>query len=191
MGLLVLFTRLGGFHFEILSRDPIQLLNGKFYFGLLSNTGIVFWCGAASILFFTAKLSFAQSRPKKRSSFFIVSGLLTLLMLIDDLFLLHDVIFPDYLNIDEKIFYVIYGLSVILIFYFYFQIIMKSDYILLLLAFGLLAITAFVDVLIAIGIDLPYPYAIEDGCKFLGIISWFIYFTRTCYKYIKHVESLD
>lgn len=106
-------------------------------------------------------------------------------MLIDDLFLIHDVIFPDYLKINEIVFYLFYGLSVIAIFLYYHKIILNTDYILLILSFLLLGLSAITDQVQVFGIKVIHPYIVEDGFKFLGIIAWFAYFSRTSFKFIK------
>lgn len=190
LAFLCAFSLQSDFHFDTLSRDPIQLLNGKAYTGILSRTGIVLWCATAAILFFSPKISSLQGKTKNITSFLFFAGLLTSFMMIDDFFLMHDVVFPEYLHIDEKVFYCFYGSSVVAIFYFFRKIVLNSDYILLLLSFSFLAVSALTDVVMVLGLTIPYPFVIEDGFKFLGIISWFAYFTRTSYMHIKPVGLL-
>ncbi|MEN2282662.1 hypothetical protein AAGF08_11040 [Algoriphagus sp. SE2] len=180
--------------FSYFSRDAIQTIwhvpnvSVEFYIGFLSNIGITFWCFTAAILFFSSKIARDFDKPKAMSQFFFFSGLLTLFMLIDDLFLLHDVIIPYYLNISEKFFYLFYGSSVIALLYLFREFILKTDYILFLLAFGFLASSVITDILAAFGINISDIYLFEDGFKFMGIISWFIYFSRACYIGIKPIK---
>lgn len=177
--------------FGYFSRDAIQTLwhqpnaEVEFYIGFLSNVGIMFWCFTAAILMISFKLAKDLGRPKKLFQFLFFSGLLTLLMLVDDLFLLHDVIMPYYLEISEKIFYLFYGSSVIALLYFYREIILKSDYVLFLLAFAFMASSVITDIVLALGISISDIYLFEDGFKFMGIISWFVYFTTTSYNSIR------
>jgi hypothetical protein len=185
LAIMVIASKTTGVYFETLSRDPIQVLNGKPYIGLISNTGILFWCASAAILLFSSKISSLQKRPEKQTFFLFFSGLLTILMLIDDLFLMHDVIFPDYLKINEIVFYLFYGSSVIAIFLYYQKIILNTDYILLILSFLLLGLSVITDEVQVFGIKVIHPYIVEDSFKFLGIIAWFAYFSRTSYKFVK------
>lgn len=185
LALLFISAKMMEMDFSYLSRDPIQTLNSKPYVGVLSNTGIFFWCFTIAILFFSTKIAHDLGRPKILYHFFLSSGLLTLLMMIDDIFLMHDVIFPEYLHLSEYFFYIFYGSSVVAILYFFRKIILESDYILFLLAFALLASSVITDILLVIGVKVPSAYFVEDGSKFLGIISWFIYFVRVCYTHIK------
>jgi hypothetical protein len=173
LAIMVLAAKKTGVYFETLSRDPIQILNAS-----------------AAILFFSSKISSLQKRPEKETFFLFFSGLLTLLMLIDDLFLMHDVIFPDYVKINEMVFYFFYGLSVIAIFLYYFKIILNTDYVLLIMSFLLLGLSAGTDEILTFGIKVIHPYIFEDGLKFLGIIAWFAYFSRTSYKFIKPADKL-
>ena len=177
------------FHFDFISRDPIQTYNGSPFAGILSNIGIIFWCSTIAILLFSSKIAQEMGRPKALYRFFFFSGLLTILMMIDDLFMMHDVIFPEYLNLDENFFYVFYGSSVITLLYFFRRVIVKSDYILFLLAFFLLAGSVITDVVVILGLNIKGTYLIEDGFKFLGIISWFVYFTRICYTHIRPIDK--
>ena len=190
LAIMGVISLLSDFHFDLFSRDPIELLNGKPYYGIISNTGIILWCASSAILFFSSKLSSRNKGHKQQTLFLFFGGLLSLLMLIDDLFLMHDIVFPEYLNLDEKVFYFFYGLSVVSIFYIYRKIILNSDYIFLILSFVLLGASSMTDVALAVGLNLNYPFVVEDSLKFLGIISWFAYFTRTAYMYIKPIIGL-
>ncbi|WP_086543190.1 hypothetical protein [Algoriphagus antarcticus] len=186
--------RMNGIKFDYFSRDAIQTLwhePGAVvepYIGMLSNIGVIFWCFTVAILFFSSKIAKDFGKPKIVYQFFLFTGLLTLLMMIDDLFLLHDVIIPYYLNISEKLFYLFYGSSVVALLYTFRKVILNTDYILFLLAFGLMAGSVITDVLLAFGVNIRETYLIEDGFKFMGIISWFVYFVRTCYFNIRPVR---
>lgn len=191
--LALVFTigKINNITFGYFSRDAIQTLwhepnaEVEFYIGFLSNIGIMFWCFTASILMISSKIIRDQGRPRNLYQFLFFSGLLTLFMLVDDLFLLHDVIIPYYLEISEKFFYLFYGSSVLAIMYLFRTEILKSDYILLLLAFAFMASSVITDVLLTLGLAISDIYLFEDGFKFMGIISWFVYFTRTAYLNIR------
>jgi hypothetical protein len=185
LGAAVFLAKANGVFFETISRDPIQVLNGKPYVGILSNIGILFWCSTCAVLFYSALINRIKKMPGNETYFLIFSGFLSILMLIDDFFLMHDVIFPEYLKIDEKVFYIFYGLSVVAIFVRYYKIILDTDYVLLILSFVLLGLSATTDEIIAMGVHINHPFIVEDSFKFLGILSWFSYFTRTAYKFVK------
>jgi hypothetical protein len=185
--LMAAFSLLNDFHFSYLSRDPVQILDAKPYIGMVSNVGILLWCATAAILFYSARLSSLAGKPRIQTNFLLSSGLITLLMLIDDLFLFHDIIFPEYFHIDENVFFVFYGLSVIALIYFFRKLIINTDYIFLVLSFGLLGTSAVSDYLIVLGFASNYSMVIEDVLKFMGIISWFSYYIRTAFYFNKKV----
>jgi hypothetical protein len=65
--------------------------------------------------------------------------------------------------------------------------ILATDYVLLLLAFGFLAASAYVDLFVTpeeffIAGDVPGRHLVEDGLKLFGIFSWAAYFVSTCVK---------
>ena len=171
--------------FSNYSRDPIQVLEGKPYVGAISNVGILLWSASASILFFSAILGTILNIPKRLVQFLVYGGVLTSLMLMDDMFLFHDVIFPEYLNISQNFFYISYGIILIIYLYLYKSVLLTTDYILLLAAFGLFAASVAVDEFVEHVVELRAEYLFEDGFKLLGITSWFAFFSRTCYLLVK------
>lgn len=191
--LWVMFSvgKMNGVSFGYLSRDAIQTLwhepnaEVEFYIGLLSNIGVIFWCFTAAILFFSVKLAKYYGKPKKVTRFFFYSGILSVFFLVDDLFLMHDVIIPYFLHISEKFLYLFYGICVLALLYLFREIIEESDYLLFLIAFISMAGSVFTDVILTLGFTLKEIYLFEDGLKFIGIISWFVYFARTCYNHLK------
>lgn len=168
---------------ENLTKDPLAVADNPFYFGILSQLGALFWCSCAAICFFsTVILTIINQR--KLIPFFFFSGCLTATLLLDDLFLLHEFVLPTYLKIPEKVVYLIYIIFVFLYLIKFRRIIQNTEFIVLLLAFTFFGFSVFIDSsLISIPkgwIENTDIYFIEDSSKFLGIISWFTYFTRTC-----------
>lgn len=172
-------------HFSFLTRDPVTLLNGKPYIGLVSNTGIIFWCATSAILLFSSKISAIQKRAKNQTLFLFFSGVLTTILLIDDLFMMHDVLFPEYMKMGDGVFYSFYGLFLVALLAFYRKIILNTDYLLLIMALVFFGGSALIDSVIVIRSKFDYPYSFEDCFKFLGIITWFAYFTKTSFKSIQ------
>jgi len=106
------------------------------------------------------------------------SGALTALLLFDDLFLLHEVIFPIFFGIPDEVMLAIY--SVLMLFYllWFGRLVRQSDFLLFVMALGMFSLS--------IGIDLVSDdYLWEDGAKFIGIVSWFAYFAHVCAASLK------
>jgi len=53
LGTAVFIAKSNGIFFETISRDPLQILNGKPYVGILSNIGILFWCSTCVVLLYS------------------------------------------------------------------------------------------------------------------------------------------
>ncbi|MGD2183659.1 hypothetical protein [Lusitaniella coriacea] len=164
--------------FEKLTRDPTAIIGVNPFVGFFSNIGILFWCSTSAICLFSSMI-YRRNIRKKRLQFLISSGVLTLFLLLDDLFLLHERIFPGYLNISEEIVYVGY-LSIVSLYFFKFRKeIIKTEYALLLVACGLFALSISVDLYPSF-LSQNWEFLVEDGFKLLGIVTWFIFFVRTC-----------
>jgi hypothetical protein len=189
LAITVFITKSNNIRFEMVSRDPVQIFKGKPYIGILSNMGILLWCATSTIILYSSLICRILKRSPTETNFLFFSGLLSIFLMIDDLFLLHDVIFPKYLMINQKLFYLVYGFSVIAIFIRYYRIMLNTDYVLLMIAFILLGLSAITDVLLAMGLHFKHEYGYEDSFKFLGIIAWFSYFSRTAFKFVKKAVS--
>ena len=73
-----------------LSRDPLQRLHLPVYLGLLSYLGVLAWCAATSVMLFSTFL-IRHSHPDSLSARFLVwMGILAAMLLLDDLFMVHD-----------------------------------------------------------------------------------------------------
>lgn len=160
-----------------------MLAGNPFYFGIFSQVGVLFWCSCAAICFFCGVL-LAKSRTRKLSSFYFTSGAITSLLLIDDLFLIHEVVFPKYLKIPEEVVFLVYGILIFLYLLKFKQTIQNTEFLPLLLAFTFFGFSVIANSSL---IYIPQSwlknegqFLMEDGAKLVGIISWCIYFIRAC-----------
>ena len=168
-----------------LTRDPASSVNFPLYFGVISSLGVLMWAASASLCLFVGLLQYQVEKNYEEARFFLSAGLLTLILLFDDLFLLHERFFPNYLNISELIVYFAYiafGLSFLII---YIQRIISTEYPLLFGAGILLAMSMLTDRITFFGYDTSLSYLVEDGFKFMGITTWFVYFARSCWFSVK------
>ncbi|WP_153009649.1 hypothetical protein [Mastigocoleus testarum] len=161
----------------------LESLHFPIYIGFISNLGVLLWCSTTAICFFACVLVSKKSKSNL-STFFFWSASLSGIMLLDDLFLIHEQIAPIYLRINEKIIFIFYGLSILTYFLRWQRQILKTEYSLLLLALMLFALSMFLDVI-------NYSDAfLEDSFKFLGILTWSSYYIRTCYIQIRRCTNL-
>ena len=172
-------------------RDVTAIANIHPLSGILSTLGILLWCVAASVSLFSAFIlrNYGQSKIFK---FLFISSLLSTYLMLDDAFLFHEVLAFKYFGIDEKIVLLTLGISVLAYLISFRQIILKTKYSVLLLAFSFLTISVLTD-----GILDPWfwslghwEYFIEDGAKWLGIASWCSYYVQTSYVFVINAHRL-
>ncbi|MCC6144137.1 MAG: hypothetical protein IT368_10050 [Candidatus Hydrogenedentes bacterium] len=153
--------------------DAIDLLVQP-YHGLVSNLGVLLWTTAMSVALFTAAL--VRRRQPAEAAFFTAGGVLSLLLMIDDFFLVHERVLPIYFGLDEKVLFVLYGLLLLAWIALWHRRIFASDWLLLGYGLGFFALSLGVDI---VPVNLPQIHFFEDGFKFTGICGWTAWHLRT------------
>lgn len=163
------------------TRDPAALMHAHPATGFLSNLGVLIWCAAASICIFSGTVQFRRYGRCQETYFFLSAGAMTMLLMLDDFFLLHEEIFPRYLNIPEQITYSVYAALLFTGLYIFRRTITQTKFTILILAFFLLGSSVGVDIIQdhVEKIAGEWRILIEDGFKLLGITAWFAYFYRS------------
>jgi len=169
------------------TQDPASIMNTPFYLGFFSYIGILFWCAAATLCFFTRLLLHENDPAQKRKrQFLLYSGLVSALLMFDDLFLMHEVVFPQYFMIPKNVVYLIY-INILVIYVFAFRAeLFDSEYLVLMVAAGLLGISQFVD---SLPMPIPEDSFLEDAVKLFAIVTWFTYYMRYCVLMVKLQEQ--
>lgn len=166
--------------FPVFTRDPSAIAHFNPFVGVVSSIGVMLWTASATICLFSWAILRSSLDQMKFSTFLLCSGLMTTLLLFDDLFLLHDHIFPRYFGVKEKIVFLVY---ICLIFFGavkFKECILETEYLVLIIALGFFGLSVFIDVLQPriesfIG---HWRILFEDGFKLLGIVGWLGYFLR-------------
>ena len=178
----VLVSSIANIPIELFTRDIATVAEIHPLNGVISNVGILLWCASVSICLFSytilEKVNHKHTaNSKKKIDFLLHSGLITLMLMLDDFFLLHEYILPS-LYIREE--FVICSYIVIIISYVvkFRKIIVETEWIVLFSSFLFFAISIISDMLTS-GNEL---ILVEDGLKLFGIASWFGYFARLCFK---------
>jgi hypothetical protein len=172
---------------ELFMRDTTVVARVPFYFGAISNIGILLWCATASMCLLTSGVLHRVSTRSKDKLFFLGAALITSVLMIDDLFLVHEALGPLYLALPSDAFFVSYGVLALAFFLYYYRFILHTDYILLLLGMVFLAGSVVLDLLADNNLLLSImstgvQYFLEDGFKLLGIAGWFSYFGGECFR---------
>jgi hypothetical protein len=148
------------------------------YIGLVSNIGVLFWSAAAAISVFTGFVMNRVKKDKASGGFFLLSGLLSSVFLADDFFMIHDIIFPDYLGINDHFIYLVYFLILLVIFLKHRRFLLKrSPWPILIASFFLMGVSAVIDMDF-----LPGGIDVEDTFKIFGIVAYSAYMVSTSYS---------
>jgi len=110
----------------------------------ISDLGALLWCVAATVCIYTA-LILRNHQTKEVRQFLLYSALLTSYLLVDDFFRIHDLYFPKYFNMDEKIIYLVLAIAAFALVIKCWRTILETNYIVMLVGLGLLAISIISD----------------------------------------------
>ena len=111
--------------------------------------------------------------------FMVYAALFTGLLLFDDLFQAHEVIYPKIFGVDEKYVFAVYVIFAGIYLLFFRNLIFRSGYSLMLLSLIFFGISIFVDTLLhEVG---TLRRIAEDGAKFIGIAIWAAFHFRAAW----------
>lgn len=165
-----------------LAKDAADVIGYPAYFGMLSSWSSMLWMATAAICIFTAVVSWKDAVDRAMWRFLFFSGLLNLLLAIDDLYLLHDQILPRALHTYESVFYLLYLFLMTGYIIAFIKQIARSDYILFWIAFFFLAFSRGFYNLIPF---LREFLTANDMFKYFGIVFWLAFFVRTAAKHLR------
>lgn len=176
VGIMLIIHFWKGIPIGTLTRDPTSISGSPFYVGFLSQIALLLWSASAAICLFSARVLSTQTGNLKIKPFLLVSGLLALILGLDDAFLLHEEVIPRFLGVPEEAVYVIYVGFVLFYLVIFYPVIRKTEYVLLIMAFVFFGVSVSLDFFEPPGID---PFLFEDAAKLVGLVSWLAYFFRT------------
>lgn len=163
-----------GIGISYFTRDLAAVLHGNPIAGLLSNIGVLFWAFTTAILLNHFAFLRKIDGVKEISHFVMFGGILSFVLLIDDFFMLHDRIIPQYLEINEIYVFSLYGIGMLFYLWNYNIVIRKTNYSYLLVSIFFFAISLIVDLIPSSFLG-EWHHLFEDGSKFMGIVFWFNY----------------
>lgn len=171
---------------DYLTKDPTAIMKAPFYLGFFSNLGIIIWSCAFCSCFFTASRIMNVRYLQQDFFFMIISGFVTLLLTLDDLYQLHEYVFPHYFSIPENAILLTY-LNIFLLWGLRFRKrMLQSDFLVLGLAFFFLGMSTIIKL---VPLPIPQDTFMKDAFKLFGSVTWFIYFFRTGNEILdKHVR---
>jgi hypothetical protein len=159
-----------GFTLKDIVRDPAQQTGQSSFLGFISNVGVWLWVCSGTLCLFSAGIG-GFTAGQKHKELLILIGTLSLILAVDDFFLLHDRYLP------QKPVFLFYAAFALTLLIRYFKKIMEIEGFAFLLAGGLLALSIFTDLNQR---KIPFDYAqvqtAEEGFKFVGAATW-LYFS--------------
>ena len=128
---LILIVAIASYYLNIpiyrFTRDPLAIAGGHPFLGIVSNIGVILWSATAAICFFSYAILKTSKKSHDARSFIVAGGFMSLLLLLDDLFMLHERIYPKYLGSSEIIVFLFYGSLLLLYLVKYRLYIIKTD----------------------------------------------------------------
>ena len=166
--------------FGFFTSDPTAVLGISPFTGAISNLGVLGWCATATLCLFTWAVTRHRTGGGVGDAFLLIPGLLTVGLMADDLFQIHEILLPLYVGGSDDLLIVPYALIGVGWVVAFRRRILGTEYLLLLIAVVGFAVSVVVDTLT----EAPYStrYLFEDGFKFLGIVGWLGYMGRVCFR---------
>jgi len=186
---LLLLVLLVGIHqmtnisFASFTADPATVFGYNPLYGYISNLGVILWGACMSVCLFSALILNSRRDQSKMIAFFISFGALTAVLMLDDLFMFHEKLAPEYLNISEKWVLLTYALYAAGSIYHFRDILFTHDMKFFIISFAAFASSVLLDQ-IATRYYFPGEFLFEDGLKFIGIASWLTYFLNMASTHI-------
>lgn len=160
----LLINQAFGIDSESVIRDLAQSCGLALGVGMLSNFGYLLWSAAAAIALFGAALAGTAALQRQLLA---CGGSFSLLLCLDDMFLLHDK------YIGPSLLYILYAIFALLILLRFRNLVLALGGASFLVAVGLLGGSILLDKLQD---TLPVAYStsqvFEEGFKFMGIATW-------------------
>lgn len=163
--------------------DPADTIHFNPFTGLVSMLGLFAWAAAAGICFLTYAVVRFREAVQMRW-FWLAAGLLTVFLLLDDAFMLHEEILPFGMGIRERYVKVSYLIIAAAFGFGFFRILVGNNLRLLVAAGSFFVLSFLCDTpvlmdLLGLWENNIFIYLIEDGAKFIGISLWMAYVAKT------------
>lgn len=158
----------GGIDPMDLLADPAEVTGIPWYIGAVSDLNLFVWAAGAA-LFFLAALGLRRIDARLAAALALL-GAMTMVLVMDDRFLLHEIVFPWLFGISEEVTYAVYAVVLALIVLSFLRVLLRQpELTVLVLALVAFAASVALDVF---GGDSTARRMVEEGAKLLGTAAW-------------------
>jgi hypothetical protein len=184
-----------GVPFSNFTRDTAGVAGVPAYVGIVSNLGILLWCAAAAVCLFTSRVLSGDRARREQRLFFFYAGLITIILLIDDLFMIHEGLGgvfrrsfgARYYVAGEMIVFASYAIAASLwLLRFKAVVLLHTHPIFLAIAIALFGLSLLFDDFVHLG---RFAHLAEDSLKLLGIVGWLHYLVRAGFRQVTSYVS--
>ena len=162
-----------GYSLQEILRDPAQQTGLSSFLGFVSNIGVWLWVSTVAICVFALVAGTAVA-SRERSELLVLLAMLSLLIAVDDFFLLHE------RYVYQKGLFLFYAVCAIALLIRHFRQIIDIDGFSFGLAGLLLASSVIIDIKQRkFSFDYAQVQLVEEGCKFVGAAIWLFFCGRT------------
>lgn len=191
LGLTVVASRITGHSPGALTRDTAYTLHGHPFIGAVSNVGILLWCVGATVCLATwAVRRRVTGGADAISRSFLVAGAFTTLLMLDDLFLIHEFVVVDYLGLEENMLLGVYVLATLAYLLRFRSVLFRSRELALLFIVPCTFFSLSLAVDFIHGSGWEWKVLVEDGFKLLGIVGWTGYFSLSAWRLLEERHPL-
>ena len=156
--------------------DPNAVSDQKWYFGLVSNLGVLAWTVAATSAIGGSWVAYQTGRPSA-GRFLGCGGAAASLMLLDDLFLLHSSAIPKLVGVPKVVAMALVVGPTVAWFVLFVSEIGRTRWLILVSAMSAFAFSVAADQ--AFHGNGTTALLLEDGAKLMGVLAWMAYFVMT------------
>jgi len=183
-----------GYYFQIpfqdLTANPLSKFNIPFYQGILQRIGLILWGFVLILPLLTYSVLGSSDNLGETRRFLLFSGVFFGYFLIDELLLIHNFILPKIINIRQLPVLIFYAAATLFFLLRFRKILIKNYLWVIVIAISFLGLSMIIDILsYQKVIQFEIRYFLDDGAKFLGIFSLFIYYFFYCKDLILDYKS--
>lgn len=158
--------------------------------GAFSYFGILMWSAATTCCVVAWTFLTRTSRSHRLRSWFLASAFLSAALMVDDTFLIHELVLPEFVGIPERVVLLGYaGWIGWYLIHFRRQLFTRPDSAVFAASLFLLGSSVAIDGMISVIGSFPFSATIENGPKLLGITAWLYFFFRATLGVITQTDA--